>query len=811
MMSSTVTTSVHNQAVPLGDSAPATAGGTLPESPSLSTAAYQSAMLSPPVRKPSPTPAVLSSSSTPASSGQQRPILPAQPRSPPKGSPASETKTNMSGLNTKNLDEKLVAATLATLNSGTASSLIKQDLKWIIQSRRKAEGKSELQVEFKKPVKEEQLTSEEVVKRSRRRELNRLAARRSREKGQKRKDMLVEEIHKLQSHNSELLDALNNLTEQRNQIIDTLRQHMKQCSDYEATQKASVGLSHRVLSMLGFPTAEAEVQPPQAVQPTLSIPPAPIAPAQHPAVSEVSGMSALYISTSEHPVQHILSPGLKQIKKELGCCPPSPLVSNLDRSLGSLSSLLEKETEPPSPSLESIRLSTSSKSGEKLIGVDESLSEKTNIQDMLHSPSTNLSEMPAQIILLSSSNMNAPLQLASPSFLSYAMGTTGPSNVDLSLSKKPSQMIDSKAWTNTLSSTSSHVAVNFQVPVSKEGSPLVPILPKPDKINERRASFTACLPGKGEEGIAMLLPHSSLIGSSPTTTQSAPSDSGLGSSQEECGDMRGEEVVQYKHKLMKHRKQHSTDFTHPSRRMGIVGEGKEAGGRPSLLERSFSFPSSRCEQLRSSSETFESQSHGIFTASGFSGSSHPSSSSVGFQKHLNSSKAISGVSGMSLPSHITSVAQALASPLSSSFSSSEDLSVSALNTGSKKMSSILKFYGSNTTDPESMRSVGDTAMEEERSVDEGSQEWASPMDTWPPAGSPRSSHRFPSRFPAQERRWSVDDYTVGPLNLSRCNSQDDSCSVVDSNHRTASSCSNSPTSLPGSQRNTFHFGTDPYS
>ena len=54
-------------------------------------------------------------------------------------------------------DEKLVVATLATLgtDSGSPSHLIKQDLKLIIQSRRKAEGKAELQVEFKKPVKEE--------------------------------------------------------------------------------------------------------------------------------------------------------------------------------------------------------------------------------------------------------------------------------------------------------------------------------------------------------------------------------------------------------------------------------------------------------------------------------------------------------------------------------------------------------------------------------------------------------------------------------------------------------------------------------
>lgn len=60
-------------------------------------------------------------------------------------------------LNNRNLvqDEKLVVATLASLNSGDPSNIIKQDLRLIIQSRRKAEGKGELQVDFKTPPKDE--------------------------------------------------------------------------------------------------------------------------------------------------------------------------------------------------------------------------------------------------------------------------------------------------------------------------------------------------------------------------------------------------------------------------------------------------------------------------------------------------------------------------------------------------------------------------------------------------------------------------------------------------------------------------------
>ena len=80
--------------------------------------------------------------SSPLSSGS-----PGQPRSPPVGL-----------LNHRHLvgDEKLVVATLASLqHSGDPSHLIKQDLRLIIQSRRKAEGKGELQVDFQAPPKDE--------------------------------------------------------------------------------------------------------------------------------------------------------------------------------------------------------------------------------------------------------------------------------------------------------------------------------------------------------------------------------------------------------------------------------------------------------------------------------------------------------------------------------------------------------------------------------------------------------------------------------------------------------------------------------
>ena len=493
---------------------------------------------------------------------------------------------------------------------------------------------------------------------------------------------------------------------------------------------------------------------------------------------------------------------------------------------------LEANTESASPLVQSVSLDSNvGLSDEKLRDLDQKLHVDPKIQLMLHSPKLS-EDVEAQIFFVSSSGISSPLQLASPAVLSGPMRTTTvSSSIDLSHFHSPlvRTASDSTTRISSLSPLIAPAAAKFQGPVSKEGSNLMPILPKPGHIQGRRSSTTS-LTGSSDEGIAMVLPHSALIGSSFSASQSAPSDSGLGSSQEEGGEGRGEEVIQYKHKLMKHRKQHSTDFTHPSRRIVLGGEGGGAGGRPSLLERSFSFPSSRCEQLRSSSGTFESQSPPVFTASAFSGSSHVPSNTMGFPAHTDISEASRGETPMSLPTCVSSfvtttasTSNTLPSPLASSLSSSENRS--ALNTGSKtfkssnKTSSILKFDGTIATEsatPPRMHYLTDTAMIEEGSIDEvGHQRevrgWASPMDTWPPAGSPRSSHRLPSRFSVPERRWSVDDYPAVPLNLSRRSSQDDSCGVGENSNRATASRSSSPVSLPGSQSKTLSFSTDPYS
>lgn len=76
------------------------------------------------------------------------------------------------------------------------------------------------------------------------------------------------------------------LTDQRNQIVETLRGHMKQCPDYKATQNASVGLSHRVLEMLGVPqTSITNPNPDSVPSVPSSAPPQCSSPSASPGVS----------------------------------------------------------------------------------------------------------------------------------------------------------------------------------------------------------------------------------------------------------------------------------------------------------------------------------------------------------------------------------------------------------------------------------------------------------------------------------------------------------------------------------------------
>ncbi|KAL8592635.1 hypothetical protein ACOMHN_026565 [Nucella lapillus] len=135
-------------------------------------------------------------------------------------------------LNHRNLvqDEKLVVATLASLDSGDPSNIIKQDLRLIIQSRRKAEGKGELQVDFKTPPKDE-LTDEEWEKVRKRRDQNRLAARRFRQKQRRMSSTLSNRVRRFETANMRLKMELATLETEKDDLLKLVSQHGHACED----------------------------------------------------------------------------------------------------------------------------------------------------------------------------------------------------------------------------------------------------------------------------------------------------------------------------------------------------------------------------------------------------------------------------------------------------------------------------------------------------------------------------------------------------------------------------------------------------
>ncbi|KAL8592636.1 hypothetical protein ACOMHN_026566 [Nucella lapillus] len=101
---------------------------------------------------------------------------------------------------------------------------------------------------------QQQLTTEEVEKRARRRELNRLAAKRSREKGQRRKDTLIQEIQGLQGRNGSLEGAMASLVEERDNLVQTLKGHLPHCQDSAAMTRSAqlLAFSNRLAQLLDW-------------------------------------------------------------------------------------------------------------------------------------------------------------------------------------------------------------------------------------------------------------------------------------------------------------------------------------------------------------------------------------------------------------------------------------------------------------------------------------------------------------------------------------------------------------------------------
>ncbi|KAL4238492.1 Cyclic AMP-dependent transcription factor ATF-3 [Mactra antiquata] len=124
------------------------------------------------------------------------------------------------------IDEaKLHIAALEAYSTGNITPILKEELKYYIQSRRLSEGKNELVVDFNQNThikKETILRPDEIERLERRKAQNRRASAKFRMKKKSEIERLEQTCADLQTRNKELSDEIKHLTEERNKFYQIL-------------------------------------------------------------------------------------------------------------------------------------------------------------------------------------------------------------------------------------------------------------------------------------------------------------------------------------------------------------------------------------------------------------------------------------------------------------------------------------------------------------------------------------------------------------------------------------------------------------
>lgn len=139
-------------------------------------------------------------------------------------------------------DEKMAEAVLTTLETGSIMPLIKEELKYTIQSRRLAAGQPELQVEFNQPKRHKVMTDEERDRADKRREQNRKAAQKFRQKQRDTADVLTRKTQRLDAANNTLRAEIKRLAREKNQLCKLLQEHLAICPKVNAAGISKVNV-----------------------------------------------------------------------------------------------------------------------------------------------------------------------------------------------------------------------------------------------------------------------------------------------------------------------------------------------------------------------------------------------------------------------------------------------------------------------------------------------------------------------------------------------------------------------------------------
>lgn len=123
--------------------------------------------------------------------------------------------------------------------SGNVPAFIKSSLKMAIKSKRQREGKGDIQVEFLPPP-PEQLTEEEEYRRCEKREKNKMAAQKCREKKRQRIDELEDETRKLKKRQSAYKVEVQKLIDERDRLMDIINIHGQVCPSFRCAKSMAI-------------------------------------------------------------------------------------------------------------------------------------------------------------------------------------------------------------------------------------------------------------------------------------------------------------------------------------------------------------------------------------------------------------------------------------------------------------------------------------------------------------------------------------------------------------------------------------------
>ncbi|XP_053396275.1 protein c-Fos-like [Mercenaria mercenaria] len=118
-------------------------------------------------------------------------------------------------------------------NSSNVPSFVKEELKFAIRSKRQREGKEDLKVEFVPPA-PEQLTEEEEIRRIEKRERNKLAAQKCREKKRILGDKLEAETKVLMKRQNQYKTEIQKLLDERETLLEMINVHKAVCPKFRA-------------------------------------------------------------------------------------------------------------------------------------------------------------------------------------------------------------------------------------------------------------------------------------------------------------------------------------------------------------------------------------------------------------------------------------------------------------------------------------------------------------------------------------------------------------------------------------------------